>query len=98
MRGDCVYNRYIPGTDGTFQRMTVTTCTPPEAPEKPCAAERQSSEPCGEAGARPLRALLPKGMDTGDLLLLVIVLLLLIDGEEDDTLSILLTLAAFILM
>ena len=95
MRGDCVYNRYIPGTDGTFQRMTVTTCTPPEAP---CAAERQSSEPCGEAGARPLRALLPKGMDTGDLLLLAIVLLLLIDGEEDDTLSILLTLAAFILM
>ena len=65
---------------------------------KPCAAERQSSEPCGEAGARPLRALLPKGMDTGDLLLLAIVLLLLIDGEEDDTLSILLTLAAFILM
>lgn len=98
MRGDCVYNRYIPGTDGTFQRMTVTTCTPPEAPEKPCAAERQSSEPCGETGMRPLRALLPKGMDTGDLLLLAIVLLLLIDGEEDDTLSILLTLAAFILM
>lgn len=93
-----MYNRYIPGTDGTFQRMTVTTCTPPEATEKPCAAERQSSEPCGEARARPLRALLPKGMDTGDLLLLAIVLLLLIDGEEDDTLSVLLTLAAFILM
>lgn len=98
MRGDCVYNRYIPGTDGTFQRMTVAACTPPETTEKPQSFEKQAAEQCSTTGVRPLRALLPKGMDTGDLLLLAIVLLLLIDGEEDDTLSILLTLAAFILM
>lgn len=102
MRGDCVYNRYIPGTDGTFQRMTVVPPEPPlppPPPDAPCdLLPPQPAAPCAGKGGHPLRGLLPKGLDTGDLLILVILLLLLIDGDEDDTLSVLLTFAAFILM
>lgn len=102
MRGDCVYNRYIPGTDGRFQRMTVVPPElpqPPLPPEMPCAVPaEQADAPCAGQGKHLLRGLLPTGFDTGDLLILAILLLLLIDGDEDDTLSVLLTFAAFILM
>lgn len=45
-----------------------------------------------------LKRLLPKSMDTGDLLILLILLLLLVDGDEDDALSVLFTFAAFLLL
>lgn len=107
MRGNYVYNRYIPDADGSFRRMRVeeraaappiTVAPPQEAASPPCPPPCENQQPaCREVG-HPLRGLLPAGMDTGDLLILVILLLLLIDGDEDDTLSVLLTFAAFILM
>ena len=106
MRGNYVYNRYIPDADGSFRRMRVeeraaappiTAVQPQETASAPCPPPREPQPACREVG-HPLRGLLPAGIDTGDLLILVILLLLLIDGDEDDTLSVLLTFAAFILM
>lgn len=106
MRGDYVYNRYIPGTDGRFQRTVVEKTCPPPAPEPPAeCAPPQPPIPkppqlpgCTEKDGGFLRKLLPQGFDTGDLLILLILLLLLIDGDEDDTVSVLLTFAAFLLL
>ena len=106
MRGNYLYNRYIPDADGSFRRMRVEeraaappiiAAQPQEAASTPCPPPCEPQPVCREVG-HPLRGLLPAGMDTGDLLILVILLLLLIDGDEDDTLSVLLTFAAFILM
>ncbi len=45
-----------------------------------------------------MRRFMPPSIDTGDLLVLLILLLLLVDGDEDDYLSVILTIAAFILL
>lgn len=47
---------------------------------------------------RPLRKLLPRGIDPGDLLVLLVLLLVLMETDEDDTLTILLTVAAVMLL
>lgn len=44
------------------------------------------------------KKIIPPSLDTGDLLVLLILLLLLVDGDEDDYLSVLLAIAAFILL
>lgn len=99
-----MYNRYIPGADGAFQKIPVSApCDappPPRPTDMPCVPEMPPvpEKPCAGAEGHPLRRLIPKGMDTGDLLILAILLLLLIDGDEDDTLSVLLTVAAFLMM
>ena len=67
----------------------------PEAPPEPQA-------PCPPLPVRQdagglLSRLLPRSIDTGDLLMLLILLLLAVDGEEEDSLSVLLTAAAFLL-
>lgn len=106
MRGDYVYNRYIPGADGRFQRTVVEKPCPPPAPEPPAeCAPPQPPTPkppmqasCTGKNGSFLQSLLPQGFDTGDLLILLILLLLLIDGDEDDTVSVLLTFAAFLLL
>ena len=95
MRGDYVYNRYIPGADGRFQRTVVEKPCPPPQPPVPRPPQLPG---CAEKDGSFLRKLLPQGFDTGDLLILLILLLLLIDGDEDDTVSVLLTFAAFLLL
>lgn len=110
-----MYNRYIPGANGTFQR-TIVDDRPPQPPrtpqpelpreEGPCPPPKQEAQPVCEAplacpertNEHILRRLLPRGIDLGDLLALLIVLLLLIDSEEDDTLTVLVTIAAFLLL
>lgn len=57
--------------------------------------ERSGKSPASASGF--LSGLLPKGMDTGDLLMLLILLLLLTDGSEDAP-DPLLTIALFFLM
>ena len=101
MRGDFVYNRYIPQPDGRYLRMDVQP--PQETPVQPiqsepsCAPPPPAAPPCN-AGGGFLSRLLPRGTDTGDLLVIAILLLLLVDSEADDPLPVLLTLAAFILL
>lgn len=101
MRGDFVYNRYIPQPDGRYLRMDVQP--PQETPVQPiqsepsCAPPPPAAPPCN-AGGGFLSRLLPRGTDTGDLLVIAILLLLLVDSDADDPLPVLLTLAAFILL
>ena len=89
-----MYNRYVPDAAGVY-RPTRVEDVPPPPPEPPA--------PCPplpvrqDAGGGLLSRLLPRSIDTGDLLMLLILLLLAVDGEEEDSLSVLLTAAAFLL-
>lgn len=103
MRGDFVYNRYIPQPDGTYLRMDVQpqqTTAAPQAEPQPAAACAQPlpPAPCTRPEGGFLSRLLPRGADTGDLLVIAILLLLLVDSDTDDPLPVILTLAAFILL
>lgn len=98
-----MYNRYIPDAAGVYHPTQVgaqqqktapapssePVCAPPAplSPPPPCAAEHGGF----------LSRLLPRSIDTGDLLMLLILLLLVVDGEEEDQLSVILTAAAFLL-
>ena len=79
---------------------------PPRAPaqKEPCASPPalQKPPPLQAPAAcppdRPLRKLLPPGLDAGDLLVLLILLLVLMETDEDDSLTLLLTVAAVMLL
>ena len=94
-----MYNRYVPDAAGVY-RPTRVEDVPPPPPGQPPAPP-----PVPEAPPLPVRQdaggllsrLLPRSIDTGDLLMLLILLLLAVDGEEEDSLSVLLTAAAFLL-
>lgn len=68
-------------------------CPSPEPPCGHCPPPRE--EPCSAVSF--LQSLLPKNMDTGDLLMLLILLLLIQDGSEDAPTA-LLTIALFFLL
>ena len=94
-----MYNRYVPDAAGVY-RPTRVEDVPPPPPVQPPAPEAPA--PCPPLPVRQdagglLSRLLPRSIDTGDLLMLLILLLLAVDGEEEDSLSVLLTAAAFLL-
>lgn len=66
-------------------------------PPPPCAPPPEKGCGTGEKALSFLSGLLPKNMDTGDLLMLMILLLLINDGSEDAP-SALLTIALFFLL
>lgn len=91
-----VYNRYIPQSDGSFQRNRMQdhhqqTSSPPKArPDKPAPAPPPPPvTPPPPAPSRHigvpdfLRHLLPKEFDTGDLLIVLLLLLMAGDCEEE---------------
>ena len=98
-----MYNRYIPQNDGSYRRNRLQdpckvppqppACAPP--PPEPCVP----SEPCrsrtGECAGGFLKRLLPKGLDTGDLLIVLLLLLMAGDRPEDQNTA-LLTLAIYL--
>ena len=89
-----MYNRYVPGSNGTYERRTVPdppeSCPPPPVPA--CQAEAKP-----EQQQTHVRQNSFFGFDLGDLLLLCIVVLLLIDSEEEEMLPILIMVAAFLM-
>lgn len=93
-----MYNRYIPQQDGSYRKNRMPEQKPkepeitiPDIPAPPPVPVRQQS------AESFLRALLPKGLDTGDLL--IIVLLLLMAGDcTDDRNTALLTLALYLFL
>lgn len=97
-----MYNRYIPQQDGTFQKNRVQSNQQNKqhkdspCPEQPCEqANPVAKQPIG--AGQFLRQLLPKNMDTGDLL--IIILLLLMAGDCDDSKNTwLLTLALYLFL
>lgn len=97
-----MYNRYIPQQDGSYQKNRINV-----AQQKPSQADRRPPPaPCEQThhavptpiGAGDfLKRLLPKNIDTGDLL--IIVLLLLMAGDCDDSKNTwLLTLALYLFL
>ncbi len=95
-----MYNRYIPQQDGTYQKNRIPTPPPPPPSEasKP-APDEQTPPPYRqpEGAYSFLQQLLPKGLDTGDLLIIILLLLMAGDGKENKN-SWLLTLALYLFL
>ena len=67
-------------------------CPPPEPPKPTCPPPRH-----GEIGPGFLRQLLPRDIDSGDLIVILLLLLMARDCEEDRSTA-LLTLALYLIM
>ena len=95
-----MYNRYIPQQDGTYQKNRIPTPPPPPPPEKPAPPPCDEPKPPyrqPEGAFSFLQQLLPKGLDTGDLLIIILLLLMAGDGKENKN-SWLLTLALYLFL
>ena len=106
-----LYNRYVPQSDGSFQRNRINDQQnqnrqqkeEKQQPVKPCPPPTagspsnvpQTSRETGAIGF--LRQLLPKDFDTGDLLIVLLLLLMAGDCEEEKS-NALLTLALYFFM
>ena len=102
-----MYNRYIPQSDGSFQKNRVAEhrSVPPRHPPSQQPAPPQE-QPCPQAAPRScrndsasgfLKQLLPKDFDTGDLLIVLLLLLMAGDCENEKTTA-LLTLILYFFM
>ena len=94
-----MYNRYIPQQDGTHRRNRVEE--PPHATPEPPKRPPVQEQPCQEVHPPKggniggfLKQLLPKDMDTGDLIVVLLLLLMAGDKPEDRNTA-LLTLALY---
>ena len=89
-----MYNRYIPDSNGIYERHSVPE---PESKEHfaPPLLLQEASKSCEKRHIDDNNRF---GMDLGDLLLLCIVLLLLIDSDGDDKLPLLIMAAAFVFL
>lgn len=95
-----MYNRYVPDASGVYHSSTVA---PPPQPPAPQASAQQPLPPPPPVPEPPvhgrsglLSGLLPRSIDTGDLLVLLILLLLVLDGEQEDDLTALLAIAIYL--
>lgn len=95
-----MYNRYIPQSDGSFQKNRIPDQrqqpqrpNPPCPPQPDCPQGTPSSKAEASAG-NFLKQLLPKNFDTGDLLIVLLLLLMAGDCEEEKS-NALLTLALY---
>lgn len=78
------------------EHKTEPECPPPPKPEpdrKPPRPQQRRQEPAGDF----LRQLLPKNLDTGDLMIILLLLLMAGDCQEDQNIA-LLTLAIYLFM
>lgn len=108
-----MYNRYIPQPDGSYRKDRIIDQAPPppqpqQVPiqqEHPCApppppkTEQHQAPPRSKSGDAGdfLRQLLPKNLDTGDLLIILLLMLMAGDCREDRNTA-LLTLALYLFM
>ncbi len=106
-----MYNRYIPQPDGTYRKNRIEDPAPaprpqqmhfeePPPPPPPCNDDPKPKPPPCRQGIDAgdfLRRLLPKNMDTGDLLVIILLLLMAGDSTEDKN-NALLTLALYLFM
>ena len=96
-----MYNRYIPRSDGSFQKNRIpdTNTHPsprPQEPPRQVSPSPPPKPPQPEPMLSFIRRLLPKGFDTGDLIVVLLLLLMSSDGSDDN--SALLTLALYLFM
>ena len=101
-----MYNHYIPQSDGTYRRSAQPEHRKPAPPPKPeppkeCPPEPPKPLPCPPQQNQGsvlefLRGLLPKGLDTADLM--IVFLLLLMNRDDEGGISPVLTLALYFLL
>lgn len=106
-----MYNRYIPQSDGSFRRNRISESGKNQQKPMPqsqrgnptgnaphTAVQQVRNPPPKQQSAESfLKNLLPKGLDTGDLLIAVLLLLMAGDCQEDKNTA-LLTLALYLFM
>ena len=93
-----MYNRYIPGTNGVYERQIIQEQDRKPASD-PCQKEVSAeTNPIRERATALSSPVSVPALDLGDLLLLCILLLLLLESDQDEFLSILITAAAFLLL
>lgn len=94
-----MYNRYIQQQDGSYRKNRMPEQPPPpqhphprfpEAPPPPPSRQERSAEGF-------LRSLLPKNLDTGDLVVVLLLLLMAGDCKEEQNTA-LLTLALYLFL
>lgn len=98
-----MYNRYTPQPDGSYRRNRL-----PDEPRRPPSQQspqpppppHYEKPPTGSQGSSILgffRNLLPKDLDTGDLLIIILLLLMAGDCQEEQN-SAILTLAIYLFL
>ena len=105
-----MYNRYIPQSDGSYQRNRMQDVPPPkpprpqapppppiqqECPPAPPPVQSPNSQPVGIGNF--LKQLLPPNLDTADLLIILLLLLMAGDNPEERS-NALLTMALYFFM
>ena len=102
-----MYNHYIPQSDGSYRRSAQPEHRKPAPPPKPEPPKECPPEPPRPAPPAPclppqgsildfFRGLLPRGLDTADLM--IVFLLLLMNKDDEGGLSPVLTLALYFLL
>ena len=91
-----MYNRYIPQQDGSYQKNRVPSPQPVQPAPIPCE-EPKEPEKCHEPASGFLRQLIPRNLDTGDLIIILLLLLMAGDCDENRN-NWLLTLALYLFM
>ena len=94
-----MYNRYIPRSDGSFQKnripdTNVRSSPRPQEPPRQVPPSPPPKPPKPEPMLSFIRRLLPKGFDTGDLIVVLLLLLMAGDCEEERN-NAMLTLAIY---
>ena len=100
-----MYNRYVPQSDGSFQRNRMPDKTPPSGsppppPQQPAQPPPPPSMPIIQSNGGPfgfLKQILPKGFDFGDLAILFLLLLMAGDNKENRD-NALLTMALYFIL
>lgn len=98
-----MYNRYIPREDGSYRRNRVTEITgaPQQTPPPPKPAPQEVPPPPPPQAPKKidsfLRQLLPKQLETADLVILLLLLLMAGDNEKEKS-NALLTMALYFIM
>lgn len=90
-----MYNRYIPRSDGSFQKNQMPDQQPAPPPihsPQPLPPQRPTQSPVAF-----FKNLLPKDFDTGDLIVVLLLLLMAGDCQEDQNTAIL-TLALYLFL
>lgn len=93
-----MYNRYIPQTDGSFQRSRIPDKpAPPPPPPQPSTPPPSMPFPQDNGMLGFLKQILPKGFDFGDLAILFLLLLMAGDNKENRD-NALLTMALYFIL
>ena len=95
-----MYNRYIPKEDGSYSRNRVTEPEvrnePPPSPPQDFRPKNHTPQSSGSLGSF-FRQLLPRQMETADLLILLLLLLMAGEQKEDQG-NALLTMALYFIL